>query len=134
VAVPSGVQPSAGAFTPQGPTECGICGRTPAFRWRPPSIIGHFMSPASLRRYRAERLLREEFRALRGQVLASVRGSLRARGAGLDERDLEACYAQAWQGLYAATLEGQRIVNPAGRLARGTLRPAIDQRRARRSS
>jgi DNA-directed RNA polymerase specialized sigma24 family protein len=89
------------------------------------------MSPASLRRYRAERLLRDEFRALRGQVIASVRGSLRARGAGLDESDLEACYAQAWQGLYAATLEGQRIVNPAGWLAVVTFRRAIDEHRAR---
>jgi DNA-directed RNA polymerase specialized sigma24 family protein len=89
------------------------------------------MSPASLRRYRAERLLRDEFRALRGQVIASVRGSLRARGAGLDESDLEACYAQAWQGLYAATLEGQRIVNPAGWLAVVTFRRAVDEHRAR---
>jgi DNA-directed RNA polymerase specialized sigma24 family protein len=89
------------------------------------------MSPASLRRYRAERLLRDEFRALRGQVIASVRASLRARGAGLDESDLEACYAQAWQGLYVATLEGQRIVNPAGWLAVVTFRRAIDEHRAR---
>jgi len=89
------------------------------------------MSPASLRRYRAERLLREEFRALRGQVIASVRGSLRARGASLDESDVEACYAQAWQGLYAATLKGQRIVNPAGWLTVVTFRRAIDEHRAR---
>jgi DNA-directed RNA polymerase specialized sigma24 family protein len=103
----------------------------PDLRWSPPSIIGHFMSPASLRRYRAERLLRDEFRALRGQVIASVRASLRAHGAGLDESDLDACYAQAWHGLYAATLEGQRIVNPAGWLAVVTFRRAIDEQRAR---
>src|SRR5437764_9278734 len=89
------------------------------------------MSPASLRRYRAERLLREEFRALRACVLASARGSLRACGAELDESDLEACYAQAWQGPYAATLGGQRIVNPAGWLATATFRRAIDEYRSR---
>ena len=89
------------------------------------------MSPASLRRYRAERLLREEFRALSACVLASARGSLRACRAELDESDLEACYAQAWQGLYAATLGGQRIVNPAGWLATVTFRRAIDEYRSR---
>src|SRR5438552_2117706 len=89
------------------------------------------VSPASLRRDRAERLLREEFRALRACVLASARGSLRACGAELDESDLEACYAQAWQGLYAATLGGQRIVNPAGWLATVTFRRAIDEYRSR---
>ncbi len=89
------------------------------------------MSPASLRRYRAERLLREEFRSLRASVIASARGSLRACGASLDESDLEACYAQAWQGLYAATLEGQRILNPAGWLTVVTFRRAIDEHRSR---
>src|ERR1700716_4074986 len=89
------------------------------------------MSPASLRRYRAERLLRGEFRSLRASVIASARGRLRARGAQLDDSDLEACYAQAWQGLYAATLEGQRILNPAGWLSVVTFRRAIDEHRAR---
>jgi DNA-directed RNA polymerase specialized sigma24 family protein len=89
------------------------------------------MSPASLRRYRAERLLREEFLSLRASVIASARGRLRACGAQLDDSDLEACYAQAWQGLYAATLEGQRILNPAGWLAVVTFRRAIDEHRAR---
>src|SRR2546421_635652 len=36
------------------------------------------MSPLSLRRYRAERLLRQEFRALRAGVLAGVRARLGA--------------------------------------------------------
>jgi DNA-directed RNA polymerase specialized sigma24 family protein len=89
------------------------------------------MSPASLRRYRAERLLREEFRSLRARVIASARGSLRACGVRLDESDLEACYAAAWQGLYAVTLEGQRIGNPAGWLAVATFRRAIDEHRSR---
>src|ERR1700730_3389699 len=89
------------------------------------------MSPASLRRYRAERLLREEFRSLRASVIASARGRLRACGAQLDDSDLEACYAQAWQGLYAATLEGQRILNPAGWLSVVTFRRASDEHRAR---
>ena len=89
------------------------------------------MSPASLRRYRAERLLREEFRALRAAVLETVRGRLRAAGVELDPSDLDACYAQAWQGLYAATLQGQRILSPAGWLVVATFRRAIDEQRAR---
>jgi RNA polymerase sigma factor (sigma-70 family) len=88
------------------------------------------MSPASLRRYRAERLLREEFRSLRVSVIATVRERLRACGAALDPSDLDACYAQAWQGLYAATLDGQHIVNPPGWLAVVTFRRAIDEHRA----
>jgi DNA-directed RNA polymerase specialized sigma24 family protein len=88
------------------------------------------MSPLSIRRYRAERLLREEFQALRGRVLASVRGRLGASGASLDQGDLEACYAQAWQGLYAAVLEGQEIANPTGWLVLVTFRRAIEELRA----
>jgi DNA-directed RNA polymerase specialized sigma24 family protein len=88
------------------------------------------MSPLSLRRYRAERLLREEFEALRGRVLASVKGRLGASGARLDQGDLDACYAQAWQGLYAAVLEGQEIANPAGWLVLVTFRRAIEELRA----
>jgi RNA polymerase sigma factor (sigma-70 family) len=87
------------------------------------------MSPLSLRRYRAERLLRDEFDALRSGVLASVRGRLRAAGASLDDGDLEACYAQAWQGLYMATLDGQEIANPAGWLVVVTYRRAIEEHR-----
>ncbi len=89
------------------------------------------MSPLILRRQRAERLLRQEFEGLRGRVLASVRGRLRASGASLDEGDLEACYAMAWQGLYAAMLEGQEIASPAGWLVLVTHRRAIDEHRAR---
>jgi RNA polymerase sigma factor (sigma-70 family) len=90
------------------------------------------MSPASLRRYRAERLLRLEFESLRGRVIAAVRGRLRAGGSVLDESDLEACYAQAWQGLYAAVAEGQEIANPTGWLALVTYRRAIEEQRSRR--
>src|SRR5690348_15635975 len=86
------------------------------------------MSPLSLRRYRAERLLRQEFRALRAGVLAGVR--VRLAGA-LDEADLEACYAQAWQGLYAAVLEGRQIENPAGWLTLVTFRRALEEQRRR---
>ncbi len=88
------------------------------------------MSPLTLRRYRAERLLRDEFEALRGRVLANVKGRLRAGGASLDQGDLDGCYAQAWQGLYAAILEGQEIENPAGWLALVTFRRAIEELRA----
>ncbi len=90
------------------------------------------MSPLTLRRYRAERLLRAEFEGLRGRVIAAVRGRLGASGASLDPSDLEACYAQAWQGLYAAVLDGQEIANPTGWLTVVTFRRAIEDLRARR--
>ena len=88
------------------------------------------MSPSTLRRYRAERLLRQEFGELRGEVLASVRARLRARGVHLDGGDLEACYAQAWQGLYAAIAAGEEIANPGGWLTVVAFRRAIDECRS----
>jgi DNA-directed RNA polymerase specialized sigma24 family protein len=90
------------------------------------------MSPLSVRRYRAERLLRQQFDALRAGVLATVRRRLGAVGVNLDPLDLEACYAEAWQGLYAAVLGGQEIANPAGWLVLVTFRRAIEEHRARR--
>jgi len=63
--------------------------------------------------------------------VAIVRRRLGAMGSGLDEADLEACYAAAWQGLYAAVLEGREISNPAGWLVLATYRRAIDEQRAR---
>jgi RNA polymerase sigma factor (sigma-70 family) len=90
------------------------------------------MSPLNVRRYRAERLLREQFDRLRGAVLAAVGSRLAARGLRLDADDLEACYAQAWQGLYAAVLDGQQVANPAGWLTLVTFRRAIDEQRASR--
>ncbi len=89
------------------------------------------MSPLSVRRHRAERALREQFEALRGQVLASVRGRLRASGVRLDRGDLEACYSVAWQGLYMKLLEGEEIANPHGWLVLVTYRRALDEHRAR---
>jgi DNA-directed RNA polymerase specialized sigma24 family protein len=89
------------------------------------------MSPLPLRRYRAERLLRQEFEARRGEVLAVVRRRLRAGGVRLDESDLEACYAQAWQGLYAALVAGREVANPLGWLTVVTFRRAIDEHRSR---
>jgi RNA polymerase sigma factor (sigma-70 family) len=89
------------------------------------------MSPLTLRRYRAERLLREEFEALRGRVLDRVRGRLWASGAPVDAADLDACYALAWQGLYTALLAGEEVGNPAGWLVVVTFRRAIDEHRAR---
>jgi DNA-directed RNA polymerase specialized sigma24 family protein len=91
------------------------------------------LSPSTLRRYRAERLLRQEFGGLREEVLRSVRGRLRARGVHLDEGDLEACYAQAWQGLYAAVAAGEEIANPGGWLAVVSFRRAIDEHRGARA-
>src|SRR5579863_152150 len=89
------------------------------------------MSPLPLRRYRAERLLREEFGAWRGRVLATVRGRLRSSGVQLDTVDLEACYTQAWAGLYAELLEGRDVANPMGWLTVVTYRRAIDEHRSR---
>jgi DNA-directed RNA polymerase specialized sigma24 family protein len=89
------------------------------------------VSPLSLRRHRAERLLRERFEELRGRVLASVRGRLRASGVTLDEADLDAVYSQAWQGLYMAILDGEEIANPAGWLVVVTHRRALDEHRSR---
>jgi DNA-directed RNA polymerase specialized sigma24 family protein len=89
------------------------------------------MSPLPLRRYRAERLLRQEFGALRADVLAVVRARLRARGVRMDAADLEACYAAAWQGLYAVLLAGREVANPAGWLTVVTYRRAVDEHRAR---
>jgi DNA-directed RNA polymerase specialized sigma24 family protein len=88
----------------------------------------------TVRRYRAERMLRKEFEVLRGKVIATVRGRLRASGVSLDASDLEACYAEAWQGLYAATLAGEEIANPTGWLALVTFRRAIEEHRSRRRS
>jgi DNA-directed RNA polymerase specialized sigma24 family protein len=91
------------------------------------------MSPAALRRFRAERLLRDEFERLRERVIGSVSARLRACGAELDASDLEACYAVAWQGLYATVLEGTEVANPVGWLVLVTYRRAIDEQRARRA-
>jgi DNA-directed RNA polymerase specialized sigma24 family protein len=92
------------------------------------------MSPPSVRRHRAERLLGDQFEALRGEVLRSVRGRLRASGVYLDRGDLEAAYSQAWQGLYMGLLEGREIVNPAGWLTLVAYRRALDEHRGRTRS
>ncbi|TMK97729.1 MAG: sigma-70 family RNA polymerase sigma factor [Actinobacteria bacterium] len=89
------------------------------------------MSPWFLRRYRAERLLREEFERLQQCVTARVAGRLRRRGVHLDGSDLGACYAQAFQGLYAAALDGEEVADPSAWLTLVTFRRAIDEHRAR---
>jgi RNA polymerase sigma factor (sigma-70 family) len=91
------------------------------------------MSPLPLRRYRAERLLREEFEGLRKRVTASVGARLRGQGVRLDAADLEACYAQAWQGLYAAVTAGEEIENRGAWLTLVTYRRAIDELRGART-
>lgn len=85
-----------------------------------------------MRRYRADRLLQEEFQALRVRVLRAVRGRLRARGIHLDLSDLDGAYALAWQGLHAAVLEGQEIDSPLGWLVLVTFRRALDEARTHR--
>jgi len=92
------------------------------------------MSPLLLRRYRADRLLREEFETLRERVIGCVEARLRGAGAPLDRCDLEAAYAQAWHGLHAAVLEGRQIATPAAWLAVVTHRRALDEHRARRGA
>jgi DNA-directed RNA polymerase specialized sigma24 family protein len=89
------------------------------------------VSPLTLRRYRAERLLRQEFAGLRGKVLTVVRTRLSARGVRLDAADLDAAYAQAWHGLYAAVLEGEEIASPGAWLTVVTFRRALDEHRSR---
>jgi RNA polymerase sigma factor (sigma-70 family) len=89
------------------------------------------MSPLTLRRYRADRLLRAEFERMRGRVTGGVSQRLRAVGVQLDAGDLDACYAQAWQGLYASVLDGSQIDTPEAWLVRVTYRRAIDEHRAR---
>src|SRR5580704_15055757 len=89
------------------------------------------MSPLPLRRYRAERLLREEFAGRRAEVLAVVRARLRAQGVQMDPADLEGCYAAAWQGLYATLLAGREVANHVGWLTVVTFRRAIDEHRSR---
>jgi DNA-directed RNA polymerase specialized sigma24 family protein len=83
-----------------------------------------------LRRYRAERLLRKSFPALRSKVLAIVRSRLRARGVSLDRDDLESCYAHAWQGLYSTVLAGEAVESPEAWLVLVTFRRAIDEARS----
>jgi DNA-directed RNA polymerase specialized sigma24 family protein len=88
------------------------------------------MTTSALRRYRAERLLRKDFPELRAKVLAVVRSQLSAKGITLDYDDLEGCYSQAFQGLYATVLGGEEIENPTGWLVTVTFRRAIDEGRA----
>jgi RNA polymerase sigma factor (sigma-70 family) len=89
------------------------------------------MGSMLLHRFRAERLLREEFESLRAGVTRRVGARLRVAGIHLDANDLDACYAIAWHGLYAATLDGQQIESPAAWLTLVTHRRAIDEHRAR---
>jgi DNA-directed RNA polymerase specialized sigma24 family protein len=91
------------------------------------------MSPATLRRYRAQRLLERDFQSLRGSVLATVAARLRAAGTPLGEAELDACYAVAWQGLYASALAGEEIANPRAWLVLVTYRRAIEELRLLRS-
>jgi RNA polymerase sigma factor (sigma-70 family) len=89
------------------------------------------VSPALLRRYRAERVLRRDFDAYRGRVLANVRKRLRACRVALADDDLEECYAQAWQGLYTVLLEGESVEHPIAWLTLVCYRRALDEHRAR---
>jgi RNA polymerase sigma factor (sigma-70 family) len=68
---------------------------------------------------------------MQGRVIGAVAARLRGCGVGIDEGDLEACYAAAWQGLYMAMLEGQEITNPVGWLVLVTFRRAIEEQRSR---
>ena len=115
----------------------GLRPRRHAIRWisfdDPYDSQSSSVTPLDLRRYRAERLLRKDFEGMRGKVLTVVRSQLRGAGIGLAAVDLEACYAQAWHGLYASVLDGEQIENPAGWLVRVTFRRAVDEHRAARA-
>jgi RNA polymerase sigma factor (sigma-70 family) len=84
-----------------------------------------------LHRFRAERLLHEQFESLHADVTRRVASRLRVAGVHLDADDLDACYAAAWHGLYAAMLDGQQIESPAAWLTLVTHRRAIDEHRGR---
>jgi RNA polymerase sigma factor (sigma-70 family) len=88
------------------------------------------MTHSALRRYRAERLLRKDFPALRAKVLAVVRSRLATKGVALGHADLDDCYSQAFAGLYATVLEGEEVESPTGWLVTVTYRRAIDESRA----
>lgn len=92
------------------------------------------MTPPELRRYRADRLLRRDFHARAPEVLAQARRRLAALGVHVDDADLQSCYAQAWQGLYATVLAGEVVATPTGWLVTVTVRRAIDEQRSRASS
>jgi DNA-directed RNA polymerase specialized sigma24 family protein len=89
------------------------------------------MTRPALLRYRAERLLRRDFAGLRSRVVVIVRSRLSAIGVRLDPADLDACYAQAWHGLYAKLAAGERIEDPSAWLVLVTYRRAIDESRVR---
>ena len=90
------------------------------------------MSPLTLRRFRADRLLRREFDRLRVNVLGAVQVRLNARGLNVARADLDACYSMAWHGLYTAQLAGEQIESPAAWLTVVTFRRALDEHRAHR--
>ncbi len=88
------------------------------------------MSPSTLRRYRAERLLRQEFGGLREEVLGSVRGAAACqRGAARAGRP-----GSLLRGGLAGPLRRDRwraseIANPRGGSTVVTFRRAIDEHR-----
>jgi DNA-directed RNA polymerase specialized sigma24 family protein len=59
---------------------------------------------------------------------------LRASGVSLDGSDLEACYAQAWQGLFEVMLAGEEIDSVPAWLVTATFRRGIEEHRSRRRS
>ncbi len=75
--------------------------------------------------------MRQEFEGLRARVLSAVAGRLRGSGVELDGGDLDEAYALAWQGLYAALLEGRPIDSPQAWLTLVTFRRAVEEHRSR---
>jgi DNA-directed RNA polymerase specialized sigma24 family protein len=76
-------------------------------------------------------MLRRDFEGLRRRVIAAVRARLNSAGVTIDEADLDGCYATAWQGLYAATLDGEEIESTQAWLIVVTHRRALEEHRAR---
>ncbi len=68
---------------------------------------------------------------MRARVSAAVGARLRASGIELDGGDLDAAYALAWQGLYAALLEEEPIESPVAWLTLVAYRRAVEEHRSR---
>jgi DNA-directed RNA polymerase specialized sigma24 family protein len=131
----STVRPSRGVVAPEDwsrvyPRASSLAFNGRCARWMSRIIRNVHNRQTALSRYRAERLLRSEFPALRSKVLAIVRSQLRSKGVSLDRADLEGCYSQAFHGLYATVLAGERVDNPSAWLVLVTFRRAIDESRS----
>ena len=80
----------------------------------------------------AERVSKEHYASLEGEVLAVVRRRLLARKMHLDHAELEGAYCQAWHGVIEEIKRGNKIRNLTGMLVDITWRRAVDAYRESR--